>query len=276
MFEDGRYSPPDLLPPDIINDIKESRHLYPPGQMDLLYDLTADGIELEVLQCRYLCKDGVTRSLLEIIDNEKFVIDSEQFERRLAVFKLFCDLEETLGTEVAMEEMSSHVTDITGEMFADVVGIEMPVPTVELQPATPITPAKAEASEVRLGGLGIGRSDLPPIPQLVTGNSGPVEYVRHKDDEHMIDLHVRDVQAIVFALGLTPMKDTPLAGSWRRIAKCRNPDASLGSPLIDQLYLLRDIRKVPPEPRSVGKKADVRAELHETFVRHLLRKKEMG
>jgi hypothetical protein len=101
----GDYVPPEILSADIAIDIIASRPFYPPGRMELLYALLEDGIEPEVLACRYLTKEGTLRTLLDAI-HEQLFIDEENLGLRIANFKAFCDLEQIHGTEKAMRLMA--------------------------------------------------------------------------------------------------------------------------------------------------------------------------
>lgn len=110
MLKDGRYMPPELLTAGLVNELAASRPFYPSGKVELLDSLLEEGIECELLQCRYLTKDGRLSNLLDIIDG-MIPIDEESLKLRLERFKEFCDLEQVLGTEQAMVQIVRPIDD---------------------------------------------------------------------------------------------------------------------------------------------------------------------
>jgi len=214
MLDDGRYMPPEILSAELIKELSASRPLYPEGIMDLAYDLTDEGIEPEVLQCRYICSDSKPRSLLDIID-KGHLIDEGQLEDRLAIFKRFCELEAIRGTQLAMIEI---VADVRGPEPRNVAcpRVELHGPT---EPNTPVTGVLHEASR----GLGFSGTEVPSKPR-VSEDEIPRE---------PIDLRVEDVQAIVFIAEQPPYKTALLGASWDAVRARPSRITSIGSPLLD-------------------------------------------
>lgn len=234
--------PPELLSSELITELTDSRPLYPSGTMELLYDLLSEGIEPEVLQCRYFCTDGESHSLLEIID-KGHLVDVGKLADRLAIFKQFCDLEVIRGTQLAMIEI---VANVRGEEPREVR------PRVELheatEPNTPVTGVLRKPTP----GLGIAEANAPPTP---TVSQEEIQWGPK-------DLNVEDVQGLVFIAEHPPYKTALLGESWNAIRERPVRITSVGSPLLDpNIQFLREdmLRQYTLRDNKIAPRTNVRA-----------------
>jgi hypothetical protein len=214
MMKSGGYNPPDILTPDLIRDLVDSRPLYPEGTMDLLYELTMEGIETEVLQCRYHCEDRVEYTLLEII-NRGLSIDVQALEERISFFKEFCDLEQIHGTASALALMGKEYDEHCERELRSV----------------------RELSEGSLS---------PSVQSVHEGEVTPVS--KTPDDE--MEEQIRDLHPIIL-LVRKKQPDTLLAEGINTATRTRKQVFSRGSPLRGPLQLAK-LGEQWPGPRRPG------------------------
>ena len=204
IVAEGVYNPPDLLTADLIGDLVASRPFYPPGTMDLLKELVNDGLELEVLQCRYLCKDGCLRTLLDII-NRNVPIDNDSLEERITLFKEFCDLEQIHGTQKALREI------VAGRLY----------------PGEGPTGPDHTAGEPVAGPSAAAGDSVNPKPALE--QEGGFSH-SPKSVEHQLDVEIRDLHPVLlFARKVG--SSARLASSIKYVMDTHHHTFSRGSPL---------------------------------------------